>query len=57
MKLALEADVKRLILFHHDPWRTDAAVSSMVDRCVDMLASANSAISAEAAQEGSTLEL
>ncbi len=57
VKLALEADVRRLILFHHDPWRTDAAVSSMVERCVDMLASANSEISAEAAQEGSTLEL
>ncbi|MGB6068056.1 MAG: MBL fold metallo-hydrolase [Desulfomonilaceae bacterium] len=57
VRLALEADVRRLILFHHDPWRTDAAVSSMVERCAKMLASANSEISAEAAQEGSTLEL
>jgi len=57
VRLALEADVKRLVLFHHDPWRTDQAVSTMVDRCADMLDSANSAISVQAAQEGSTLEL
>jgi phosphoribosyl 1,2-cyclic phosphodiesterase len=57
VRLALEADVKRLVLFHHDPWRTDQAVSSMVDRCADMLDLANSAISVQAAQEGSTLEL
>jgi phosphoribosyl 1,2-cyclic phosphodiesterase len=56
-RLALEADVKKLILFHHDPWRTDQAVSSMVDRCAGILSSANSAISVQAAQEGSTLEL
>jgi len=29
----------------------------MADRCADMLDSANSAISVQAAQEGSTLEL
>jgi phosphoribosyl 1,2-cyclic phosphodiesterase len=55
-RLALKADVKKLILFHHDPWRTDQAVSSMVDRCADILSSANSAISVQGAQEGSTLE-
>lgn len=57
VKLALEADVKKLILFHHDPWRTDQTVSLMVGRCEDMLASANSAIPVQAAQEGSMLEL
>jgi phosphoribosyl 1,2-cyclic phosphodiesterase len=57
VRLALEADVKRLVLFHHDPWRTDQAVSSMVHRAADMLDSANSTISVQAAQEGSTLEL
>ena len=57
VRLALEADVKMLVLFHHDPWRTDQAVSSMVDRCADMLASANLSIPVQAAQEGSMLEL
>jgi phosphoribosyl 1,2-cyclic phosphodiesterase len=53
----LEADVRRLVLFHHDPWRTDQAVSSMVERCAEMLDSANSTVSVHAAQEGSTLEV
>jgi len=57
VKLALEADIRKLILFHHDPWRTDEAVSLMVERCADMLAVANSAISVDAAREGAMLEL
>jgi phosphoribosyl 1,2-cyclic phosphodiesterase len=30
--LAERCDVGRLLLFHHDPWRTDDAVHAMVDR-------------------------
>jgi phosphoribosyl 1,2-cyclic phosphodiesterase len=30
--LAERCDVRRLLLFHHDPWRTDDAVDAIVDR-------------------------
>jgi phosphoribosyl 1,2-cyclic phosphodiesterase len=51
-RLALEAGVKKLLLFHHDPWRTDQAVSEMVKRCRDALSRANCTCPVEAAQEG-----
>jgi phosphoribosyl 1,2-cyclic phosphodiesterase len=51
-RLAQEAGVKKLLLFHHDPWRTDAAVSKMIDRCRDTIRQANFDCLVEAAQEG-----
>jgi len=53
-RLAAEAGVKRLILFHHDPWRTDDGVSDMVARCRGLLDEWKSVVSVEAAREGST---
>lgn len=53
-RLAVEAGVKRLVLFHHDPWRTDEGVSDMVSRCRALLDDWKSSISVEAAREGST---
>jgi len=56
-RLALEAGVKRLLLFHHDPWRTDSAVSELVGRCRDILRQANSQCLVEAAQEGASFSI
>ena len=56
-KLAAEAEVKKLLLFHHDPWRSDEAVTSMVRRCTQALDEVNSPTHVEAATEGSTLVL
>jgi ribonuclease BN (tRNA processing enzyme) len=55
MDLALEADVKKLLLFHHDPWRTDQEVSEMVARAQELVRGANSALFVDAAKEGSTV--
>lgn len=52
-RLASEARVKKLILFHHDPWRTDGGVSRMVDGCSKLLESLGWAIPVEGAREGS----
>jgi phosphoribosyl 1,2-cyclic phosphodiesterase len=55
--LAADAGVKRLVLFHHDPWRTDQGVASMTDLCRDVLHEKGAHIAVEAAREGKTLEI
>lgn len=57
-RLALDAGVKRLVLFHHDPWRTDAGVRSMLARCAELLDRAKGAtIEVASAREGMVLEV
>jgi len=56
-RLAIESGVKKLLLFHHDPWRHDQAVSSMVARCREVLDRANSYCVVDAAQEGASLSV
>lgn len=51
-RLAMDAGVGRLILFHHDPWRSDEAIFKMVERCEELLDSTGSSIRVEAAREG-----
>lgn len=54
-RLAVEAEVRKFLLFHHDPWRTDDGVRSMLNRCARLLNDANSAVTVDAAREGSTI--
>jgi len=56
-RLALEAGVERLLLFHHDPWRTDKGVSGIIDRCRDMLDQAKRPVEVDAAREGITVSV
>lgn len=56
-RLAIEAEVKKLLLFHHDPWRRDRGVAAMVERCADIVHSNNAAIVVDGAREGDTLDL
>ncbi|MCL5124406.1 MAG: MBL fold metallo-hydrolase [Deltaproteobacteria bacterium] len=56
-KLAVETGAKELILFHHDPWRTDEGVHKIVDRCGEELDRMNAWITVYAAREGSTITL
>ncbi len=56
-RLAREAGVKRLVLFHHDPRRTDRDVEAMTKSCSDILAGNRSSIEVSAAKEGTTLEV
>lgn len=55
--LAMEAGVKRLFLFHHDPWRTDDEVAEMVGRGQEMVREAKAQVIVDAAQEGSTISV
>jgi phosphoribosyl 1,2-cyclic phosphodiesterase len=55
--LAMKAEVGRLVLFHHDPWRTDTEVSAMVESCRKILAEAGSACQVDGAREGITLHV
>ena len=49
--LAERCAVGRLVLFHHDPWRTDGAVDTMARRFADRT------VAVVAAVEGETITL
>ena len=55
--LALEAEVKRLFLFHHDPDHDDAKITQMVARARELVASRQGTLQVEAAREGVVVEL
>ncbi|PIX38487.1 MAG: MBL fold metallo-hydrolase [Armatimonadetes bacterium CG_4_10_14_3_um_filter_66_18] len=55
--LALEAGVKRLGLFHHDPDRTDDDLDEQVCRCRQQLADCGSDLECFACREGEEIEL
>lgn len=55
--LACRAKVKKLILFHHDPSRTDPQIKKIEDICNEMAKEANSPIEFIAAREGAELTL
>jgi ribonuclease BN (tRNA processing enzyme) len=52
-ELAHKANIKKLILFHHDPSRTDAEVAAIKALCEDLAGKRNSKVMVEAAKEGS----
>jgi phosphoribosyl 1,2-cyclic phosphodiesterase len=54
-RLALEANVKQLLLFHHDPWRKDNQVTAMVERCREIFDKAGTDTVVDGAREGSTM--
>ena len=55
--LALQAQVKRLFLFHHDPDHDDAKVSQMQAHARQLAAAEGSELVVEAAREGGLIEL
>ncbi|HWW01822.1 MAG TPA: response regulator [Candidatus Acidoferrum sp.] len=55
--LALQAEVKHLVLFHHDPDHDDAKVSQMADHARQLVAAQKSALKVDAAREGMVVEL
>jgi phosphoribosyl 1,2-cyclic phosphodiesterase len=56
-ELALKAKVGKLILFHHDPSRSDTEVAAIKALCNGLAAKANSSILVEAARENSEVVL
>jgi phosphoribosyl 1,2-cyclic phosphodiesterase len=55
--LALDAEVRRLFLFHHDPNHDDAKVSEMLAHARRLVAARKAPLQVEAAREGLTIEL
>ncbi|MGO8929915.1 MAG: MBL fold metallo-hydrolase [Limisphaerales bacterium] len=55
--LALQAEVKRLFLFHHDPNHDDAKVSQMLAHARKLVAARKGKLEVEAAREGVTVRL
>src|SRR6266850_8131459 len=57
VKLALETNIKRLFLFHHDPDHDDQQIETMVDYARKIVAEKKAGLQIEAAREGAKLEL
>jgi ribonuclease BN (tRNA processing enzyme) len=55
--LASRANVKKLVLFHHDPSRTDPEVKAIKVLCDDLAGKKNSSVIIEAAKENSEIDL
>jgi phosphoribosyl 1,2-cyclic phosphodiesterase len=55
--LALQAEVKRLFLFHHDPNHDDAKISQMIAHARALVAARKGKLQVEAACEGVTVAL
>lgn len=55
--LALKADVKKLILFHHDPDHNDRKIDAFVTYARRLVSQAKGTLKVEAAREGVTLRL
>jgi ribonuclease BN (tRNA processing enzyme) len=55
VELALEAEVKRLVLFHHRPERTDDEVDRCVAHCRELVQARGVRLEVIAAAEGMTL--
>ncbi|MBI3326042.1 MAG: response regulator [Nitrospinae bacterium] len=54
---ALAARVKRLALFHHDPWRDDVALAQLVEAGRQRVATGGGSLEVLGAAEGQVLEL
>jgi ribonuclease BN (tRNA processing enzyme) len=57
VELALDADVERLVLFHHRPERSDDEVDRCVERCRAAVARRGRAVEVLAAAEGMSLQV
>lgn len=57
LDLALKANVKKLVLFHHAPERKDSDVVEITILCQDLIEKKNSHLEIEAAKENSVLVL
>lgn len=54
--VALEAEVERLVLFHHKPERTDAEVDRCLDACRELVVRRGGRLDVVAAAEGMTFD-
>lgn len=57
VELALEAGVRQLFLFHHDPDHSDEKIEQMVQAARELVAASHGAMTVEAAREGLVVEV
>jgi phosphoribosyl 1,2-cyclic phosphodiesterase len=57
VSLALDADVRKLFLFHHDPGRDDRALDAMVESARMLVLESGKPMEVDAAREGSEVWL
>jgi phosphoribosyl 1,2-cyclic phosphodiesterase/CheY-like chemotaxis protein len=57
VSLALDANVGRLLLFHHDPNHDDEVIDKMVERARELVANSGKPLEIEAAREGAEILL
>lgn len=57
VRCAMDAGVRRLALFHHDPEHTDEMMDSYVDYCRTLSAQAGGSVECLAARDGLTIDL
>ena len=55
--IAIEADVKRLVLFSHDPMHSDSDIDKKLEHCRALIAAAGKSIEVIAAAESAPLEI
>lgn len=56
-RMAMRAGAKRLMLFHHDPWRKDAEITAIKARCDELVSASGAQIEIDAAKEGTEIPL
>lgn len=57
VSLAQKADVKKLVLFHHDPEHDDAKIEAMLAHARKLVTDSKSDLQVEAAREGAVIQL
>ena len=57
VSLALDADVRQLLLFHHDPNHDDEMVDKMVEHARALIAKSGKPLEVEGAREGAEILL
>ena len=57
VELALRANARRLVIFHHDPSHDDAKIDKMVQHAKEIIAKSGKKLSVEAGREGSRCNL
>ena len=57
VSLALDADVGKLLLFHHDPNHDDEMIDKMVERARALVAKSGKPLEVEGAREGAEILL
>ena len=57
MNTAIDAGVKELYLYHHDPNYSDDMIAKIYEHCLEIIKDRNSSLKCDIAREGMKLDL